>query len=79
VLRIVVNSKYGATTGMSQYRATKEAVESLLAQLNSQSKLLCRDANSKAKDNAPEEQKLKIYRLVPKNIPREIIPLHLQN
>jgi hypothetical protein len=35
-LWIVVNSKYGAT--MSQYGATKEAAESLIAQLLSQGK-----------------------------------------
>jgi hypothetical protein len=33
-LQIVVNSKYGAI--ISQYRATKEAAESLIAQLDSQ-------------------------------------------
>jgi hypothetical protein len=37
VIRIVVNSIYGAI--MSQYGATKEAAESLIAQLDSQGKL----------------------------------------
>jgi hypothetical protein len=36
-LRIVVNSRYGATK--SQYGATKEAAESLIAQLESLGKL----------------------------------------
>jgi hypothetical protein len=36
-LRIAVNSKYGAT--MSQYGATKVAVEILIAQINAQYKL----------------------------------------
>jgi hypothetical protein len=34
LLRIVVNSKYGAT--ISQYRATEEAAECLIALINSQ-------------------------------------------
>jgi hypothetical protein len=50
---------------MSQYRATKEAVESLLAQLNSQSKLLCRDAKILKFCKKTEFKKQKI--MLPKN------------
>jgi hypothetical protein len=74
-LWIVVNSKYGAS--MSQYGATKEATESLIAHLDSQSKLsTARRENQKirkeneiwkAKVHATERQKLKIFLLVPKN------------
>jgi hypothetical protein len=69
-LRIVVNSKYGATCTVSQYRATKAAAEGLIAQLDSQSKLSTpRRENrkiqhtsgiKKAKEHTPEGQKLKI-------------------
>jgi hypothetical protein len=38
-LRIVANSKYRYGATLSQYRATKEAAESLIAQLDSQGKL----------------------------------------
>jgi hypothetical protein len=43
-LRIVVNSKYRYKATMSQYRATKVpvAAESLIAQINSQCKLVVR-------------------------------------
>jgi hypothetical protein len=61
---------------MSQYGATKESAESLIAQLDSQGKLTTprhenrkiRHENEflKAKEHAPEGQKLKIYRLLPK-------------
>jgi hypothetical protein len=77
-LRIVVNSKYGAT---------KEAAESLIAQLDSQSKLSTprrknrkiRHKNEilKAKEHAPKGQKLKVFRLVPKNITQNLSSLSL--
>jgi hypothetical protein len=72
---------------MSQYGATKEAAEILIAQLDSQSKLStprCKNLKirhengiQKAKEHAPEGQKIKIYRLVQKNIPQNLMRLSL--
>jgi hypothetical protein len=71
----------------SQYGAMTVAAEILIAQLHSQSKLTTpRHENRKiryknellkAKDPAPDVKECQIYRMTPKNIPRNLVRLSL--
>jgi hypothetical protein len=62
---------------MSQYGATKEAAESLIAQIHSQSKprhenrkIRHESEIFKANEHSPYVQELKIYRMIPQNLVR---------
>jgi hypothetical protein len=69
------------------YTATAGAAESLRAQLHSQGKLTTPSGENrkirhkneilKANEHAPRVYKLQIYRLVPKNIPQNLVRLSL--
>jgi hypothetical protein len=76
----------GAALG-SQYGAMTVAVEILIAQLHSQSKLTTawhknqkiryENEHLKAKEHAPDVLKCQIYRMTPKNIPWNLVRLSL--
>jgi hypothetical protein len=76
----------GAALG-SQYGAMTVAAEIIIAQLHSQSrlttawhesqKILYENELLKAKETTPDVYKCEIYRMTPKNIPRNLVRLSL--